>query len=144
MSKQGGLGGHSRRLALQVLGWLLVVVGVAALFLPGPGLLALAGGLAVLSQQYEWADRRLEPVQRRAFQLAEQGVSTWPRIALSALGAVALMGVGVVFGLSPPTPSWWPLPDSLWLPGGWGTGSSFIVSGIIALVIIGYSIKRFR
>jgi hypothetical protein len=52
-----------RRLALESLGWLLVVGGLAAIVLPGPGLLAIVAGLALLSQQYEWAQRRLEPVQ---------------------------------------------------------------------------------
>ena len=46
---------------IEVGGWTLVVAGVAALILPGPGLLLLAAGLVVLSQQYAWAARRLEP-----------------------------------------------------------------------------------
>ena len=43
-----------------------VVLGVAAIFLPGPGLLGIFAGLALLSQQYEWAERRVEPVRLRA------------------------------------------------------------------------------
>ena len=48
---------------LTILGWVLVLVGVAALVLPGPGLLLLLAGLVVLSQEYEWAERRVEPVK---------------------------------------------------------------------------------
>lgn len=34
-----------------VVGWVLLALGLAALVLPGPGLLMIAAGLAVLSQQ---------------------------------------------------------------------------------------------
>jgi hypothetical protein len=139
---------RSRRVALRVvwegLGWVLVVAGFAALVLPGPGLLALVAGLAILSQQYDWAERRLEPVKVRAFTAAAHGVQSWPRIAASCLGALALGAVGVVWGLRPPAPSWWPLRDSWWLIGGWGTGGTLIGSAVIALVFIGYSFRRFR
>ncbi|RYJ00187.1 MAG: hypothetical protein EON52_24210, partial [Actinomycetales bacterium] len=82
--------GLVRRVALETLGWTLVVAGLAALILPGPGLLGLAAGLAVLSQQYEWAERRLEPVKVAAFKAAADGVQTWPRIIASCLGAAGI------------------------------------------------------
>ena len=37
---------HGKALALEVVGWILVVAGIAALILPGPGLLMLFAGLA--------------------------------------------------------------------------------------------------
>lgn len=135
--------GAVKRLALESLGWTLVVVGIAALVLPGPGLLLLFAGMAVLSQQYEWAERRLEPIKRQALKAAADGVRTVPRIAASALGALTVAGVGVLWGVSPPVPSWWPLEDRLWLPGGWGFGASLIVSSIIALALLAYAVKRF-
>ena len=54
--------GAAKRVLLEVVGWLLVLAGIAALILPGPGLLLLAAGLFVLSQQYEWAERRVDPI----------------------------------------------------------------------------------
>ncbi|MDQ3156884.1 MAG: PGPGW domain-containing protein [Actinomycetota bacterium] len=134
----------ARRFAFETLGWALIVLGFAALVLPGPGLLALVAGLVILSQQYEWAERRLEPVKEKAFQVAEDGVRTWPRIIMSCAGALTLVAVGVIWGLQPPAPSWWPLDDSWWLPGGWGTGSSLIVSAVAAFAMIAYSFRRFR
>ena len=74
-----------RKTGVTVLGWVLVLLGLAALILPGPGLLLLLLGLVVLSQEYEWAERRVEPVKNKAFDVARQGVSTYPRIVLSAL-----------------------------------------------------------
>jgi uncharacterized protein (TIGR02611 family) len=136
--------GAAKRIVLEVLGWLLVVLGIAAIPLPGPGLLILFGGLALLSQQYEWAERRVEPVKKRAVQAAEEGVATTPRIILSTLFALLLIGCGVVWIWHPPAPGWWPIDEQWWLFGGWGTGSTQIASGLIALVTIVYSYRRFR
>ena len=73
-----------RKTGITILGWILLLLGVAALILPGPGLLLLLLGLVVLSQEYEWAERRVEPVKEKAFDVARQGVSTYPRILLAA------------------------------------------------------------
>jgi uncharacterized protein (TIGR02611 family) len=136
--------GAARRVVLETLGWVLVVAGVAALILPGPGLLMLFGGLAILSQQYAWAERRMRPVEVRAKKAAAEGVETVPRIILSSLGALWLMGMGVLWLVRPDAPSWWPLRDSWWLIGGWPTGVTLLASGVIAAALIVYSIKNFR
>lgn len=133
-----------RRLVLEIVGWALVVGGIAALVLPGPGLLMLVGGLAVLSEQYEWAERRLEPVKVMAYKAAADGVQTWPRIIASCSGAIALGAVGVYWGIRPDAPDWWPLRESWWLIGGWGTGATLILSALIALGFIVYSFRTFR
>lgn len=133
-----------RRVLLEALGWILVVAGVAALVLPGPGLLMIFAGLVILSQEYEWAERRLEPVKVRALRGAAEGVETWPRIALSTILALGLIACGVLWIWSPPAPSWWSFADSWWLPGGIATGITQIVSGLIAGALIVYSYQRFR
>ncbi|MEV7398445.1 PGPGW domain-containing protein [Aeromicrobium sp. NPDC092404] len=133
-----------RRLVLEIVGWVLVAGGIAALVLPGPGLLLLVAGLAVLSEQYEWAERRLEPVKVMAYKAAADGVQTWPRIIASCTGALALAAVGVVWGIRPDPPAWWSLDDDWWLLGGWGTGATLILSACIALGFIVYSFRTFR
>ena len=135
---------RSGRVVRLVVGWGLLVLGVAALVLPGPGLLLLAAGLAVLSQQYDWARKRLDPVKEKAFALAAASVRSGPSIVLTALIAVLVAAVGVCWGLKPAPPSWWPLSQRWWLPGGWGTGSSLIGSAVIALGLLVYSYHRFR
>src|SRR5687768_2382600 len=90
-------GAVAKRLVLEVVGWTLVVAGIAALILPGPGLLMLFGGLAVLSQQYEWAERRMRPVEVRAKRAAAESVQTWPRIVASVVGSLWLLLTGVVW-----------------------------------------------
>lgn len=134
----------AKRIALEVLGWVLLLLGVAAIFLPGPGLLGIFAGLALLSQQYEWAERRVEPVRLRALLAAAEGVETWPRIIASCLGAVALAAFGVLWIIKPPAPGWWPLPETWWLPGGVWTGVTQVASAVIAVVLIGYSYRRFH
>ncbi len=135
---------RTQRLALEVLGWLLVVAGLAALVLPGPGLLLLAAGLWVHSQSYEWADRMLDPVKRAAYKGAADSVQSWPRIVMSSLFALGISGVGVVWGLHPGAPTWWPVDEKWWLLGGWGTGIVLIASGIVALGLIVWSYRTFR
>ena len=134
----------AKRVAIEGAGWILVVVGIAALVLPGPGLLALFAGVALLATQYEWAERRLEPVKQKALSTATDSVKTWPRIILSAVGAAWLVGLGVLWGLRPEAPSWWPVADRWWLMGGWGTGGTLIASGILAGAMIVYSYRNFR
>ncbi len=138
------VGRRLKRVLIEAAGWLLVLVGIAALVLPGPGLLALFAGLALLSTQYEWAEKRLEPVKAAALRAAADGVATWPRILMSALGVAVLVAVGIAWGLRPDAPGWWPLSDALWLPGGWGTGFSLIGSAAIAAGMIVYSYRNFR
>jgi len=133
-----------RRLALEVLGWLLVVLGLAALVLPGPGLLLLVLGLALLAREYEWARRRLDPLRLRALRTAADGVESTPRLLLSILAALALAAAGVLWTINPPAPGWWPVADSLWLVGSWETGLTLVLSAIIALVLLGFSYRRFH
>ena len=110
--------GAAKRLVLETFGWILLLAGVAAIFLPGPGLLGIFAGLALLSQQYDWAERRVEPVRIRALRGAAEGVETWPRIVASVLGALVLVACGVLWIQRPDAPGWWPLAETWWLPGG--------------------------
>lgn len=133
-----------RRLILEVLGWLFVALGIAALVLPGPGLVLLVIGLALLAREYEWARRRLEPLRLRAMRGAAEGVETWPRLLMSVLAALCLVAAGVLWIVDPAAPRWWPLPDRLWLAGGWETGATLEVSAAIALALLVVSYRRFH
>ncbi|GAA1518015.1 PGPGW domain-containing protein [Nocardioides humi] len=136
--------GAAKRLALEVVGWVLVLAGIAALVLPGPGLLLLFAGLAVLSQQYEWAERMLEPVRLRALRGAAEGVETWPRVILSTVFALGIGVFGVIWLVGPDVPGWWPIADRWWLIGGPWTGVTLLVSCAIALALLVYSFRRFH
>jgi hypothetical protein len=53
-----------------------LIVGVALLVLPGPGLLLVLAGLLVLANAFPAAQRFVRPVRERARKAAEQSVST--------------------------------------------------------------------
>ncbi len=134
----------AKHLLLETVGWLLLVAGVLALFLPGPGLLLTFSGLAVLSTQHLWARRLTEPVRVRAWRAAVEGVETWPRITFSALGALLIGALGAVWVWSPPVPGWWPVHGDWWLFGGPALGYTFIGSSVIALALLVFSARRFH
>jgi hypothetical protein len=48
-----------------VLGLLLCAVGIALLFLPGPGLLVLAAGVALLATEFRWVRTLLTRAKAR-------------------------------------------------------------------------------
>jgi Putative transmembrane protein (PGPGW) len=126
-----------------VAGWILVLAGLAALVLPGPGLLLLLCGLVLLATEYAWAKRWIEPVERRAVALARANVQTRRSIVLSALGAGVLVAVGIVWGINPAIPTFWILGPRLPF-GGWGVGTTLTLSGVLAIGLLVYSVKRYR
>lgn len=132
------------RALLITAGWLLVVAGIAALFLPGPGMLMLFAGLALLSQEYAWAQKRVDVVKHAALHAASEGVQNWRRWSLSFTGIAIMIAAGIYWGIRPPVPSWWPVADKWWLVGGWATGATILVSASAALALLVYSWQRFR
>jgi Putative transmembrane protein (PGPGW) len=133
-----------KRIGLEFVGWLLVVAGIAALILPGPGLLMIAGGLVILSQQYEWAERRVEPIRREALKGAAKSVETWPRIVMTSTMIALIAAAGVLWFVGPDVPGWWPIADRWWLPGGKATSISQFLSALIAVVLLVWSFRRYH
>ena len=136
--------GAAKRILLEALGWVLLLAGIAALVLPGPGLLLMAAGLGVLSQQYTWAERLLDPILLRALRGAAESVETWPRVIMSTVFALGIGAFGVLWVVDPDVPGWWPIADKWWLAGGLWTGVTLILSCFIALALIVYSFRRFH
>ena len=56
------------RVLLETSGWMLLLAGLAAIPLPGLGLLITFAGLVLLSRQYASAQRRVDRVRVRALQ----------------------------------------------------------------------------
>lgn len=123
----------AKRVAALVGGGLVLLVGIVLLVLPGPGLLLVLGGLIILANEFPAVEKYVDPVQDRAMKAAEDSVSSPLRIAGSVLAGVALLAAGVVWGLFPTLPL-----------GGWPTGSSLILSGVVLLALLVYSYRRVK
>ncbi|QCW49412.1 hypothetical protein FE634_01430 [Nocardioides dongxiaopingii] len=128
-----------RRAGWSALGWTLLAVGVVLFPLPGPGLLLMVAGLAVLAEQHAWAARRVDALRDRALAGARRGVSTHARAALSLTVCAALAASGLLWVWAPDQPSWWVLPAWTWLPGGPWTGVGQVVSGLLTLALVGWA-----
>ena len=61
-----------KRIAVTVVGGFVVIVGIAMLVLPGPGILVIIAGLAILATEYVWAERLLKMAKERAVQAKDK------------------------------------------------------------------------
>lgn len=123
----------AKLVAQAVAGAVLLVVGIALLVLPGPGLLLVLAGLVLLARAFPRLERHLEPVRARAVQATEDSVRSRWRLAGLVLAALALLAAGVVWGLRPDLPF-----------GGWAAGSSLLASGVVLLALLAYSYRKVR
>jgi uncharacterized protein (TIGR02611 family) len=57
---------HARMLAVAVIGTTAILIGIAMLVLPGPGVLVIIAGLALLGTEFVWARRLMRKVKRAA------------------------------------------------------------------------------
>src|SRR3954468_3101650 len=101
-------GQQVKRVGIAVAGGVVLLVGVALLVLPGPGLLLVLAGLLILASEFPALERHIDPVRDRAMKAAEDSVSSPLRIAGSVLCGLALIAAGVIWGLR--VFSWLPLP----------------------------------
>lgn len=126
-------GKHVKRVTIALIGAVVLLVGIALLVLPGPGLLLVLAGLVILASEFPALERHVDPVRDRAMKAAEDSVSSPLRIAGSVLAGLGLIAAGVVWGLKL-------FP---WLPfAGWSTGSSLILSGIVLFALLGWSYRK--
>jgi uncharacterized protein (TIGR02611 family) len=57
---------NGKRIAVSAAGLVLLLLGLVMMVLPGPGLLLVIAGLAVLATEYVWAQRMLNFAKRKA------------------------------------------------------------------------------
>lgn len=130
-----------------VLGWFFVIVGIPLLPLPGPGMIVIVAGIALLSRHYVWAQRILNPLRKKAIDAAKAGVETWPRITMSALGGLWLFGLGVLWLVSPEIPEFDVVGFHVGpqLPfAGWAAAFGLMTSAVVGWGLLAYSVKRWR
>jgi hypothetical protein len=80
--------GGASRTVFTVIGVLLLVGGVVLLFIPGPGLLLIAFGGALIAQQSLWLAKVLDRVELLLRKLARKGKSFWKKASTPIRSAV--------------------------------------------------------
>lgn len=58
-----------KRILIASSGFTILIIGLALLFLPGPGILIILIGLALLATQFLWAKRLLDRIRKTAVKL---------------------------------------------------------------------------
>lgn len=132
-----------KRSVVTVVGVLIVAGGLALMVLPGPGILLVVVGLAVLATEYAWARHLLGTAKEKALEAQEQAVaSPWRTRAtvLFALGMVAT-GVAMIVVDDVPWPAWDGLLDTFWQP---LTGGIVIVTSVILLTTTALAVRDAR
>ncbi|CAN5202958.1 hypothetical protein BH20ACT8_BH20ACT8_04700 [soil metagenome] len=61
-----------RRVAVTLAGGVVVVIGVILMPLPGPGMLIVAAGMAILATEYEWPQRVYRHLRRELADVERQ------------------------------------------------------------------------
>jgi len=61
-----------KRIAVTIAGFAVLIVGIAMLVLPGPGIVVIIAGLAILATEYVWAERLLRMAKTRAVQAKDK------------------------------------------------------------------------
>jgi uncharacterized protein (TIGR02611 family) len=70
---------QSVRVSVAALGFSVLTVGLILLVTPGPGLLVIIAGLAILAHQFSWAATALDKTKARAAQAKEAALRRAPR-----------------------------------------------------------------
>jgi hypothetical protein len=122
-----------RRIALTVVGTVILAVGVVLLVAPGPGLLVILLALIVFGVEYEWARRRLVTVRNKARSAAEKAAASRVATASAVLFGIGAIGLGAVLVFT----------DLLPLSG-IATGASVALGGLTVLATTAYSVREMR
>ena len=70
---------QSVRLSVAALGFSVLAVGLVLLVTPGPGLLVIIAGLAILAHEFAWAAIALDKAKARAAMAKEAAMRRSPR-----------------------------------------------------------------
>lgn len=119
---------NSLRLGVLLAGFAVVGAGLAMLVLPGPGVIIVILGLAILATEFAWAERALDRTTARA-------VSATSKVTATRAGKVALATSAVSMVLGGSTVSVLYGERRM-------LGLSVLVAGIIALVTLVPRVQR--
>ncbi len=122
-----------RRIAVTIVGSVILALGAVLLVAPGPGLLVIALALVVFAVEYEWARRHLATVQARARSAAYRAAASRAATAAALLFGIGTVGMGGLLIFT----------DLLPLSGA-GAGVGVVIAGLTVLATMGYGMREFR
>lgn len=73
------VGRSGKRIAVTLVGFAVLAAGLVMMVTPGPGILLIVAGLAILGTEYAWARRALAEAKRRAGEVAGVARRRWWR-----------------------------------------------------------------
>ena len=89
------------RIVMVIAGVAMIVGGVVLLAIPGPGLLVIAFGAALIAQQFLWVARRLDRLELALRNLHAKALRFWKQsstpVRASILGTSALCAAGAAY-----------------------------------------------
>lgn len=132
-----------KRSVVTVVGLLIVLGGIVLMPLPGPGILLVVVGLAVLATEYAWARNLLGTAKKQAVKAQEEAVASPWRTGATVVFALGMIAVGVAMLLveDVPWPFWDGLLDTVWKP---FTGGVVIVTSVILLTTTALALRESR
>lgn len=85
------------KLVITTIGVLVIVAGLVMMVAPGPGLLGLIVGLAILATEYDWAERWLRKARQKAHEARLRAEAMDPKVRRRRL---VLLGLSLVVAAS--------------------------------------------
>jgi uncharacterized protein (TIGR02611 family) len=90
----------AKRLAVLLVGAAVLGAGVAMLVLPGPGILVIVLGLAILASEFAWAERALDRAKHNAATVTQKVSSGRSgRLVMTITGVAMLTGGALALAL---------------------------------------------
>jgi type IV secretory pathway VirB3-like protein len=84
--------------ALTLLGLALVLFGIVLLFIPGPGILLIAFGAALVAQRFLWLAKRLDALELWTLKLARRMLRFWKAASTPVRAAVVAACIAIAAG----------------------------------------------
>ena len=119
---------NSRRLFITLLGFAVLGAGLAMLVLPGPGVVVILLGLALLATEFAWAERALDRTANRAAAATSRVTASRSGTMLLGASAVSMIVGGGTAAVV--------LSERRML------GASLVVAGVIALSVLVPRVRR--
>ena len=90
------IGRNGKRIAVTVVGFVVLLAGVVMMVTPGPGIVVILVGLTILATEWAWAERALDRAKERGQTALRTATASPVRIVLSVVATLAGIAAAVV------------------------------------------------